>query len=218
MFRTAGSRTCFLEGIVSFSFEKRERELELEWAAKRQKLEEPGEQVSNLSFEGNENKAKNWNSSWKFRTNWRVCIFIEFSKYKADTTLFKTKKNLNFTLDCLPSIFCIMFLNMFFRLLHTVEVLDSDYISRIYHIHIASVPPFLQFKGYFSACMVALDVQPAWTWRFMANNVRVFLILIWNKTTTVLDCLEVFVNRPSNLLARAQSLSSCKRHNTNERQ
>ena len=58
MFRTAGSRTCFLEGIVFFSFEKRERELELEWAAKRQKLEEPGEQVSNLSFEGNENKEK----------------------------------------------------------------------------------------------------------------------------------------------------------------
>ena len=58
MFRTAGSRTCFLEGIVSFSFEKRERELELEWAAKRLKHKEPNEQVSDLSFEGNENKEK----------------------------------------------------------------------------------------------------------------------------------------------------------------
>ena len=52
---------------------------------------------------------------------------------------------------------------------------------KIFHIHIASVSPFLQFKGYFSACMVALDVQLAWTWRFMANNVTVFLILIWNQ-------------------------------------
>ena len=33
--------------------------------------------------------------------------------------LYKRKKKLNFTLDCLPSIFCIMFLNMFLRLLHT---------------------------------------------------------------------------------------------------
>ena len=45
---------------------------------------------------------------------------------------------------------------------------------KIFHIHIASVSPFLQFKGCFSACMVALDVQLAWTWRFMANNVTVF--------------------------------------------
>ncbi|XP_068691130.1 uncharacterized protein [Montipora foliosa] len=40
------------------AFEKRERELELKRAAKRQKLDEPGEQVSNLSFEGNESKEK----------------------------------------------------------------------------------------------------------------------------------------------------------------
>ena len=62
MFRRAGSRTCFLEDIVFFSFEKKEGELELEleleWAAKRHKLEEPGEQVSNLSFKENENKEK----------------------------------------------------------------------------------------------------------------------------------------------------------------
>lgn len=40
------------------AFEKRERELELERTAKRQKLNEPGEQVSNLSFEGNEDEEK----------------------------------------------------------------------------------------------------------------------------------------------------------------
>ena len=73
MFKRAGSRRCFLEGIVFFSFEKREGEVELEWAAKRQKHEEPIEQVSDLSFEGNENEEKN--SSWKFRRNWRVYLF-----------------------------------------------------------------------------------------------------------------------------------------------
>ena len=58
MFRRAGSRTCFLESIAFFSFEKRERGVELEWAAKRQKLEEPNEQVSHLSFKRTENKEK----------------------------------------------------------------------------------------------------------------------------------------------------------------
>ena len=50
------------------ALEKRERELELERAAKRQKLDEPSEQVSNLSFEGNENKEKE-NISWGWHTN-----------------------------------------------------------------------------------------------------------------------------------------------------
>ena len=39
-------------------FEKREKELELERAAKRQKLNDPGQQVLDLSFEGNEGKEK----------------------------------------------------------------------------------------------------------------------------------------------------------------
>ena len=35
-----------------------------------------------------------------------------------------------------------------------------------------------------------------------------------NKATIVLDCLEVFINRPPNLLLRTQTWSSCKHHNT----
>ena len=35
-----------------------------------------------------------------------------------------------------------------------------------------------------------------------------------NKTTVIIDCFEVFINRPSNLLARAQTWSSYKHHNT----
>ena len=34
------------------------------------------------------------------------------------------------------------------------------------------------------------------------------------KTTVVIDCFEVFIERPSNLLARAQTFSSYKHHNT----
>ena len=34
------------------------------------------------------------------------------------------------------------------------------------------------------------------------------------KVTVVIDCFEVFIERPYNLLARAQTFSSYKHHNT----
>ncbi|XP_020911922.1 uncharacterized protein LOC110249682 [Exaiptasia diaphana] len=35
-----------------------------------------------------------------------------------------------------------------------------------------------------------------------------------NRTTVIIDCFEVFIERPTNLLARAQTFSSYKHHNT----
>lgn len=34
------------------------------------------------------------------------------------------------------------------------------------------------------------------------------------KTTVIIDCFEVFIERPTNLLARAQTFTSYKHHNT----
>ena len=34
------------------------------------------------------------------------------------------------------------------------------------------------------------------------------------KVTVIIDCFEVFIERPSNLMARAQTWSSYKHHNT----
>ena len=34
------------------------------------------------------------------------------------------------------------------------------------------------------------------------------------KTTIIIDCFEIFIERPSNLLARAQTFSNYKHHNT----
>ena len=36
----------------------------------------------------------------------------------------------------------------------------------------------------------------------------------FGKKVVVIDCFEVFIERPSNLLARAQTFSSYKHHNT----
>ena len=41
-----------------------------------------------------------------------------------------------------------------------------------------------------------------------------FQYLFGTKTTIIIDCFEVFIERPSNLLARAQTFSHYKHHNT----
>ena len=35
-----------------------------------------------------------------------------------------------------------------------------------------------------------------------------------NKVTVIMDCFEAFIEKPTNLLARAQTFSSYKHHNT----
>ena len=41
-----------------------------------------------------------------------------------------------------------------------------------------------------------------------------FHVSFGKKTTVIIDCFEIFICRPSNLLARAQTFSSYKHHNT----
>ena len=48
----------------------------------------------------------------------------------------------------------------------------------------------------------------------MGYNASLFSVFIWKKKTVIIDCFEVFIDRPSNLLARAQTFSSYKHHNT----
>ena len=72
----------------------------------------------------------------------------------------------------------------------------------------------------FLAWMVVLDVRLAplikWPdredlWRTMP---QCFQFSFGNKTTVIIDCFEVFIARPSNLMARAQTYSNYKSHNT----
>ena len=43
---------------------------------------------------------------------------------------------------------------------------------------------------------------------------RCFLDAFGTKTTVIIDCFEIFIDKPTNLLARAQTFSSYKHHNT----
>ena len=54
----------------------------------------------------------------------------------------------------------------------------------------------------------------AWTRWPLAHDASLFSVLIWKKTTIIIDCFEIFIERPSNLLARAQTFSNYKHHNT----
>ena len=72
----------------------------------------------------------------------------------------------------------------------------------------------------FLAWMVVLDVRLAplikWPdredlWRTMP---QCFQFSFGNKTTVIIDCFEVLIARPSNLMARAQTYSNYKSHNT----
>ncbi|EDO29906.1 predicted protein, partial [Nematostella vectensis] len=72
----------------------------------------------------------------------------------------------------------------------------------------------------FTAWMVKMDVRRAplvkWPeredlWRTMP---QCFQFSFGNKVTVIIDCFEVFIARPSNLMARAQTYSNYKSHNT----
>ena len=49
------------------------------------------------------------------------------------------------------------------------------------------------------------------SWRTMP---KCFQYSFGKKTTVIIDCFEVFIEKPSNLLARAQTYSNYKSHNT----
>ena len=72
----------------------------------------------------------------------------------------------------------------------------------------------------FKAWMEVLDVHlspiiswPEWEelWRTMP---RCFQYSFGKATTIIIDCFEIYIDRPSNLLARAQTYSHYKSHNT----
>jgi len=49
---------------------------------------------------------------------------------------------------------------------------------------------------------------------FLETTLLSFRIDFGNKVGIITDCFEIFMNRPSNLLARAQTWYSYKHHNT----
>ncbi|CAH3118147.1 unnamed protein product [Pocillopora meandrina] len=217
------------------AFEKRERELELERTAKRQKLNEPGEQVSNLSFEGNENEEKKLTVEAGTQTEEFEYLFssLNIDRKPFDRWEFvQNEEKVKFytglpSFDILQNVFehvsqFVAYksqnLTTFQEFVMTLIKLKLDAphqdLSYRFNVSLSTV------SRIFSSWMVALDVRLAplinWPeredlWRTMP---QCFKYSFGNKTTVIIDCFEVFINRLSNLLARAQTWSSYKHHNT----
>ena len=72
----------------------------------------------------------------------------------------------------------------------------------------------------FSAWMIVMDIRlsPLVRWpereELWHTMPMCFQYAFGKKTTIIIDCFEVFIERPSNLLARSQTFSSYKHHNT----
>ena len=223
------------ELVKKLAFERRQRELELERAAKRQKLNETGQQVS-CSFEGNDDEEKK--SSVEAGTQTEEFEYL-FSSLNIDREPFdwwelvqnEEKVKVYTGLPCfdiLQNVFehvspFVAYksqnLTTFQEFVMTLIKLKLDTphqdLSYRFNVSLSTV------SRIFSAWMVVLlDVRLTplikWPehedlWRTMP---QCFKYAFGNKTTIIIDCFEVFINRPSNLLARAQTWSSYKHHNT----
>ena len=72
----------------------------------------------------------------------------------------------------------------------------------------------------FTSWMVALDVRlaPLTKWPEREDLLRTmshcFQFAFGKKTTVIINCFEIFICKPSNPLARAQTFSSYKHYNT----
>ena len=72
------------------------------------------------------------------------------------------------------------------------------------------------FKAWMEVLDVRLSPLISWPereelWRTMP---RCFQYTFGKATTIIIDCFEIYIDRPSNLLARAQTYSHYKSHNT----
>ena len=71
-----------------------------------------------------------------------------------------------------------------------------------------------------SAWLVIMDVRlsPLISWStcdaLHKTMPQCFVDSFGYKTTVIIDCFEIFIDRPTNLMARAQTFSNYKHHNT----
>ncbi|PFX14832.1 hypothetical protein AWC38_SpisGene17387 [Stylophora pistillata] len=175
--------------------QERERALAEEIAAKKRRLNEPGGQVSDIPFE-NELPTHADASS---QTDEFEYLFSAAPKERPfDESDFRNNDKKEFVLTLMK-----LKLNMPLEDLAYRFNVSVSTISRV-----------------FLAWMVAMDTRLSplikWPdredlWRTMP---QCFQFSFGKKTTVIIDCFEVFIDRPSNLLARAQTFSSYKHHNT----
>ena len=213
---------------------QREREQMLleEIAAKKQRLNDPGEPIADISFDELPTHADASTQTEEFDYLVRPAP----PQRPFDKDDFDGDDNkVNFYTG-LPS----------FDILNTVFIQVSPFVKRT-ESQLLILTPFQEFaltlmklklnmplgdlsyrfnisistvSRIFLAWMVVMDIRlsPLISWPDREDLWRTmpqcFQFSFGKKTTVIIDCFEVFIDRPSNLLARAQTFSSYKHHNT----
>ena len=213
-----------------------ERRLREEIEAKKQKVNEPGAKVMDISFDfdsamevGTDSETgtstqteefdylfRNFSVSQPFdetyfaNDNDKVRFYTGLPAYDVLQTVYKYV--LPFVVRKSPTLSKFQeFVLTLMKLKLNMPMQDLAYRFGI------SLPTVSRI---FLAWMVVLDVRLAplirWPeredlWRTMP---QCFQVAFGNKTTVIIDCFEVFITRPSNLMARAQTYSNYKNHNT----
>lgn len=210
--------------------QERERMLAEEMAAKKLKLNEAGESVCDICFA--EELEKHLDSStqteefdYLFATEPPQRPFIQ-DEFRNDDKKVKFYTGLP-SFDTLNVVFhrIVPFVTRKSKLLTpfqefiitlmklTLNMPFQD-LSYRFNVSISTV------SRIFQVWMIVMDVRlrPLIKWPDREDLWRTMPQCFQNsfgkKTTVIIDCFEIFIDRPSNLLARAQTFSSYKHHNT----
>lgn len=146
-------------------------------------------------FAGNDEKVKFYTGLPSFQILQKVFCFIEPHVDRRPLVLSKFQE---FAMVLVKLRLAVLHLDLAYRL-----KTSSSMVSRI-----------------LSTWLTVMDVRlgPLVKWpdrdELYRTMPRCFLDSFGLKTTVIIDCFEIFIHRPTNLLARAQTFSSYKHHNT----
>ena len=208
----------------------RERALAEEIAAKKLKLNEAGEQVSSICFTNEvEQSVDSSTQTEEFDclVNTAPLPLQPFGKeeFRCDDKKVQFYTRLP-SFDILNIVFhrIVPFVNRKSQLLTPFE----EFIMTIMKLKLNMPLKILLTDSMFvstvsrtfQAWMIVMDcrLQPFIKWpereALWHTMPQCFQQPFGKKVTVIIDCFEIFIDRPSNLLARAQTFSSYKHHNT----
>ena len=210
--------------------QERERALAEEIASKKRRLNEPGGQVFNIPFE----KELPTHVDASSQTDEFEYLFSTAPKERPvdEFDLRNNDKKINFYTG-LPS---FEMLTIVFRQIEHFVARKSQLLTPFQEFVLTLIKLKLNMpledlayrfnvsvstiSRVFLAWMVAMDTRlsPLIKWPdredLWPTMPQCFQFSFGKKTTVIIDCFEVFIDRPSNLLARAQTFSTYKHHNT----
>ena len=208
----------------------RERALAEEIAAKKLKLNEAGEQVSSICFTNEVEQSVDSST----QTEEFDCLVntapLPLQPFGKEEFRCEDKKVQFYTrlpsFDILNIVFhrIVPFVNRKSQLLTPFE----EFIMTIMKLKLNMPLKILLTDSMFvstvsrtfQAWMIVMDcrLQPFIKWpereALWHTMPQCFQQPFGKKVTVIIDCFEIFIDRPSNLLARAQTFSSYKHHNT----